>query len=567
MESNNNNNTTNIAIQAEEKIFDAIRNEDFTAIAHIINTNPSPGSIYMILDTLFEKLVTKSSEFCFNVLEQFINIFGIPIVLWINNPVITEVFEGLLQKDSTRTRMNDLLQLCLKMFSFNDGSNHIPNLVDLHRKANRKMPLPAFSQASSSPFSVLYHSKQKVIGDSEKITELSPERKKELPRKIEELLSTENFENQDFNFLEQDLAIHYYNELVRLLDIFENAEEEWEGVVESEQQQQVVPEPEDPVFYPKESRFRTSFFLYEKLEEDESITTEYKKYSWEFNEMIDTVLSKTICGFLNRYGGRIYIGVDDNCSVVGIKLTGKQRDEAKLHVLGLMRSFEPSNINTSHLVDIVFLPIKNPVNNQKVPGLFVMKIIVKQGDLSKLYSASKDRCQFYQRNDAQTVELKPGQVVDVLTERLLKPQKKKDESEFTDPKPETLVDFANETRPIVKKDHFRKPFEMKQQPINASGFLKKATDVSFKGKEEAVTVFIKGLPRGIVVDTAQKYLNLHLFFGKIVNKRVFHERGLTTSGEAIVTFKSQSAAQEYLTFLTDSFAERKSGISGYIKRG
>lgn len=149
MESNNN---TNLAIQTE-KISNAIRDEDFTAIAHIINTNPNPGSIYMILDGLFEKLKSSNmaSEFCFNILEQFINIFGIPIVLWINNPVIAEVFGELLQKDSTRTRVNDLLQLCIKMFSFDEGSNHIPNLADLFRKANRKMPFPA----SFSPFAAL----------------------------------------------------------------------------------------------------------------------------------------------------------------------------------------------------------------------------------------------------------------------------------------------------------------------------------------------------------------------------------------------------------------------------
>ncbi len=557
---NNNNNTANLAT-AEEKIFKIIRDEDFIAIAQILNSNPHPGSIYMILDIVFEKLkqqiTVKSSEFYFNILEQFVNFFGIPIVLWINAPAIAEVFEGLLEKASTKLRVGDLLQLCMRTFSFDQS--HIPNLAELFKKTNRK-PLSPMKNQSLSPFSVLYSKKQKVIGDSEKLAELSPERKKELPKKIKELLLTEDFENPKFNFLEQDLAIYHFNELVRWLDVFENSEEEWEVVESEQQQQEVIPEPEAPVS--KEPRFRTSFYLYEKLEEDESITTEYKEYSWEFNEMIEAVLSKTICGFLNRYGGRIYIGVNDNSSVVGIKLTSKQRDEAKLHVLGLMRNFEPSNINTSHLVNIVYLPIKNPINHQKIPGLFVMKIIVKQGDLSNLYSTSKEKCHFYQRNDAQTVELKPGEVVHVLTERLLKPQKKRDESEFVDPKPETLLDLANEAKPVFKNDNLKKPFVLKEQELSASGFLKKATDVAVR----ETAVHIKGLPKGVMWTEAEKYLRLESFQKDVANKRIFHDKGITNSGEAIINFKSQIAAQNYLAFLANSSPGKKHGVSGFIKK-
>ncbi|RYX86869.1 ATP-binding protein [bacterium] len=100
------------------------------------------------------------------------------------------------------------------------------------------------------------------------------------------------------------------------------------------------------------------------------------------------VLQKTICGLLNRRGGRIYLGVHDNKTIRGVHLTPKQRDDLKLDIQSFIKPFEPDIIN-SEAVSIVFIPVKQHANSRPIPGLFVVKIIVKQGDPSQLYSVQK----------------------------------------------------------------------------------------------------------------------------------------------------------------------------------
>ena len=53
--------------------------------------------------------------------------------------------------------------------------------------------------------------------------------------------------------------------------------------------------------------------LYEKIKEGESITVEYKKAK----EKLPSSLFETICGMLNRNGGHIFLGVDDDSKVIG----------------------------------------------------------------------------------------------------------------------------------------------------------------------------------------------------------------------------------------------------------
>ena len=54
--------------------------------------------------------------------------------------------------------------------------------------------------------------------------------------------------------------------------------------------------------------------LLEIIEQGECVTTEFKK---AFNKLPKN-LFETICAFLNRNGGNIFLGVDDDGSIVGV---------------------------------------------------------------------------------------------------------------------------------------------------------------------------------------------------------------------------------------------------------
>ena len=55
--------------------------------------------------------------------------------------------------------------------------------------------------------------------------------------------------------------------------------------------------------------------LYEIIKIGECITTEFKKAT----NKLPTNLFETVCSFLNRNGGNIFLGIEDNGSITGIK--------------------------------------------------------------------------------------------------------------------------------------------------------------------------------------------------------------------------------------------------------
>ncbi len=55
----------------------------------------------------------------------------------------------------------------------------------------------------------------------------------------------------------------------------------------------------------------------------EDTHVEFKNYNFPFSSDEINSIKKTICSFLNSFGGRIYLGIQDkNLKVQGIKLFG-----------------------------------------------------------------------------------------------------------------------------------------------------------------------------------------------------------------------------------------------------
>jgi len=82
---------------------------------------------------------------------------------------------------------------------------------------------------------------------------------------------------------------------------------------------------------------------------------------------------KTICGFLNRQGGTILIGVNDDKKVVGINLNGLV-DEVKLYFDKLKRSFFPIPMG---LIETVEVPVRRCVGDNSfvwVPNMYILRV-------------------------------------------------------------------------------------------------------------------------------------------------------------------------------------------------
>jgi len=116
----------------------------------------------------------------------------------------------------------------------------------------------------------------------------------------------------------------------------------------------------------------------------EDIETEYKNYFFPLDEHHRKILRRTICAFLNTYGGRIYIGIrDEDQCVLGLELTTKDQDNVRLVIDDLLKEITPK-VDPDECVT-KFIPLKSYPENQFIPGCYVIKIIIKRGKLNDLY--------------------------------------------------------------------------------------------------------------------------------------------------------------------------------------
>jgi hypothetical protein len=230
---------------------------------------------------------------------------------------------------------------------------------------------------------------------------------------------------------------------------------------------------------------RTFFFRYEKLLMEENEMIEYKNYNMpralEQPELVD-ILKKQICGFLNNRGGRLYIGVTDSKVVHGCKLSDKERDRLRNDLTNLTTDFYPKC--RSEKIKVHFLPVKfqgNCGGNFFIPNLFVVKIIVKQGQVEKLYSTSFKGYRSFIRLEGQCVELQAMEIEGYIVQRNKNPREEIPEKEFQDPEPERFIppniQFNLNPR---SRGSSPNPYVLDQEETNSESFKGVNTESSMK---------------------------------------------------------------------------------------
>ena len=185
-------------------------------------------------------------------------------------------------------------------------------------------------------------------------------------------------------------------------------------------------------------RFRKFFIQNETIQYDEDHNIEYKMYTWPFYEYNENNLKKAICAFLNSKGGRLYIGITDNRVVKGIKVSPKERDNVKILIQSqYLATFYP---DCRHLVQIQFVPVKDSHQTQYIKSLFIVKIIVEQGNPDRLYSCDKFCFKAFLRLDAMCLNLESSRIEEEIIKRKTDPKSKIDASEFNDPAPDKPIE-------------------------------------------------------------------------------------------------------------------------------
>ena len=178
---------------------------------------------------------------------------------------------------------------------------------------------------------------------------------------------------------------------------------------------------------------RTYFYNNEKLAYGEDLYTEFKNYFFPLSNDKKEELKKQICAFLNSKGGRIYIGITDSKIVKGIFMDYKKRDWIRNEIINYTYDFYPKC--RTNKIDISFIPIKDNDDNYE-KNLFVIKIIVHQGETDQLYSMTEKGFNAYIRLPGQCAYLTALEIKDEIIKRSNNPDKGLNDLEFQDPEPE-----------------------------------------------------------------------------------------------------------------------------------
>ena len=117
-------------------------------------------------------------------------------------------------------------------------------------------------------------------------------------------------------------------------------------------------------------------------------------------------------GFLNYYGGTIYIGIKETKNkirrVVGMSLNEKEKEDAMISIRQICKKVYP-DIVLIKMYKIKFVPIKG-YNGQYVRGKYVVKILVEMGKPKELYyyQVTPESCRVCFRTENEVLVRNPA---------------------------------------------------------------------------------------------------------------------------------------------------------------
>ena len=193
---------------------------------------------------------------------------------------------------------------------------------------------------------------------------------------------------------------------------------------------------------------RTSFYKDEQLMEGEDEFTEFKNYYLPLTEEKGEELKRQFCAFLNNKGGRLYIGINDQKVVKGVILNYKKCDSLRNLLVNYTYDFYPKC--RLDKIKVYFIPVKNMKDNKFINDLYVVKIIVLQGDPFILYSMTNKGFKSAIRLQGQCANLTAEEITkEIIRRGKLGEQLKFDYSnysnnQFNDPEPEKNYEDKSE---------------------------------------------------------------------------------------------------------------------------
>ena len=219
---------------------------------------------------------------------------------------------------------------------------------------------------------------------------------------------------------------------------------------------------------------RTSFYKDEQLTEGEDEFTEFKNYYLPLTEEKINELKRQFCAFLNNKGGRLYLGINDKKIVKGIILSYKKCDGLRNLLINYTYDFYPKC--RLDKIKVYFIPVKNMEDNKFINNLYVVKVIVFQGEPNILYSMTNKGFNSAIRLQGQCANLTAEEITKEIIRRgklgeLNKYENLNINEQFNDPEPEKNFENESENDSVeLTLQNINKPYiienKEKNQQIN-----------------------------------------------------------------------------------------------------
>jgi predicted HTH transcriptional regulator len=131
-----------------------------------------------------------------------------------------------------------------------------------------------------------------------------------------------------------------------------------------------------------------SYTLDTKLKIYEDEMHEFKQFTiTERSEIVEKIrnLARYLCAFLNSNSGVIYLGINDDGEVKGIKMPHEIYVLAEYELNKMITSFE-EHVGEEKLIMFQFVPVHKLEDNSIIQDLYVIEILVKQGLPDRIYT-------------------------------------------------------------------------------------------------------------------------------------------------------------------------------------
>jgi len=592
----------------QQDILHALQNKHHDIIQPLISNHQE--LIFFVLETILKDLETPSScadriDFYLDLLYNFVGLFGVSFVLLLNNPKTASIIGDIAYRGH-EDKIIELLNLCLQKCSFPKPSSLIPNLTDLYVDLSSDGEfIPSKTEQKTHFINCLLEIKE-VIERSKKPMNLFSSDRETFINKIRTILERKDFENKDLSFLEVELIVYQYAELENIASKFgcnlngmtpmppldkkgsaENLKKEEKDSRMSFQNPKREPEEAKelakPYLFnqsdvssnlrnyqePKEMakphlkdnlyrkaialRFRANFLLGETIKENMTGNDKVQLLNFGPPQTDKTahLMQKNICSFLNHIGGRIYLGIDQDNRVQGVRLNLQERNAFNAKIQEILKTFEPV-VPIDNFIQILYLPIFDPLTSkQPIPDLFIIKIIIKQGETNDLYSIRQDSVLCYARKNGEAIQLSSRETKDALLKRDKNSEKRVADSEFIDPEPQArLANSLSQELPKgkVMKSYLDETFEIPKEQGDLSNNIVFKQKLRLRPSEIVFQVLVSELPTGMNKKHFLTFLRPSQFHSYLRYKFIEGE-GKYQKPKAYVDFSNFEEANQFIKAL------------------